>query len=320
MATDRGTLIVLLLAVALLLGACGSDGAVVKNAYMRGVDHHDDGLYHEAIREYQAALGDEPEDHRAWFNLGLCYHELANASEGEEAAAWFAKAGAAYERAAANEAGRSRAELARARLLWDSGRTEEAMGMLKGMVGDDAVGAGAPALTLASMHLNAGRRSEAEAEYRRALALEENEQTAVAGLAALLVTAGRDAEAAAILDPAIGTHRYNLTLRVLRAGISERRAEGSRSEDDWKEALHTWEQAEAFAAGDWEIAAGLARCSAALGDTVRAVRYYWYATDAASDHALIKRGYDPGAWRAGIRKQLLGLYLRLPATIESAGG
>ncbi|MCB9831402.1 MAG: tetratricopeptide repeat protein [Planctomycetes bacterium] len=316
MATDRLQQVLVLVLLGALAG-CGSDGVVVKNSYMRGVDRFDDGDFHEAIREYHAALADDPQDHRIWYNLALCYHELFLKAEAADREALLRQALEAYDQAALMPTGAARARLARARLLWDAGQRDEALATLDGMVGDESIGAGAPAATLAAMQAASGRMDEAEREYRRALDLEPNYEPALAALAALLVDAGRDGEAEALLLPAMELHRYDLTLRVLHNRILERRAQSSSADQDWEAAKRGWEQAEAFAAGDWEIAAGLARCAARLHDPVRAVRYYWYALDNASDRGLEKRGYDAGAWRADVRRELLALYLHLPAATRA---
>ena len=304
-----------LLAAMLLVSACGS-GVIVKGPYSRGVDHFDAGDYTAAIAEYRVALADSPEDHRIHYNLALCYHDLYREAveNGEDGASWYTAAIESYDRAASLTELKAKPLIARARLMWEKGDEEAAIAFLEAVKPDEISGKAAPVWTLGTMQMSRGRAADAEASFKRAIAIDETFLPAQTALADMYVENGRLDEADALMTKALKRKPHDVTLRVLSARAAERRAREGGGAAGWQECMLRWRLAEALVPQDWEVLEGVANCAEELGDVRLAVRYLWFTRDNASDFALRQRDRNPEAFRAEIKRRLLALYERLPAS------
>ena len=52
----------------------------IRGMVLNGVDR-----YEEAIREYTAALAQQPDEHYIWYALGACYEELGDLQNAQQA-------------------------------------------------------------------------------------------------------------------------------------------------------------------------------------------------------------------------------------------
>ncbi len=320
MATDlmsRRTPLFILIFGTLMLGACGSSDVLIKSSYSRGVDYYDQGNYHAAIAEYQASLADRPDDHRVYYNLALCFHDLYLLEEDpEQKTVFHDKALAAYRRSQTLTDNKAKAQVAEARLLWDAGHKEEALTLLSSIQGDDGSGPAMPAWTRGALLMGEGRSSEAQAAFESALAADENYLPALTALAQLHIDANRPEAAEALIRRGLKKSPHDVTLLIMHARMAEaaaRQSDPPEARDAWQECLTRWRMAEGLVPADWELLLGVATCAEALGEKQMAVRYLWKARDNASDEAIQRRGANPHQVRADIKRRLLALYPDLSA-------
>ncbi len=292
---------------------CGSD-VVFKGPYMRGVDRFDDGDYPGAISEYQVALGENPDDHRIHYNLGLCFHDmyLAAGKDEEKASVYFERAQAAYRKSSSLTENKARAQIAESKLIWDSGDHEQAIQMLKNVVGDDGTGMALPSWTRGTMLLTENRQEEAIRAFQESLVADEGYLPAMTALADLHLLRGELDEADVMSKKGLKKAPHDVTLLILNAKIASMAARSQKDPGEkelaWEESLARWRTAEALVPTDWEVLLGIATAAEALGEQKLAVRYFWFTEDNASDFALKKRGVDPAAFREDLKQRLLKLY------------
>jgi tetratricopeptide (TPR) repeat protein len=70
----------------LLAAGCGTYSPLDSH-YNRGVEFYDQGRLADAIREYQLALEEDPENYRARYNLAVALHDQGKKEDAPQATA-----------------------------------------------------------------------------------------------------------------------------------------------------------------------------------------------------------------------------------------
>ena len=307
--TTKPTATLLLLALALILGACGSTPVIVKGAFSRGIEKYDDGDLHGAIDEYHQALESHPEDHRIHYNLGLAYHDLFRGAEAqEERDAWYAKAMGAYDRTLELVAGDPRAISSKAVLMSDAGREDDAIAYLDSASPDDELGRAFPAWTKGNLLRKKGRNDEAIASFQRALDLDENHLDSLVALAALQIDAGRFAEADELVARGLTVHAYDFGLRRAHARSAVEQARRGITGAGWDAAYYRCQTALVLIQDHFEVNRWAAEACVGMGQHEQALPHLWQARESTSPEGLRRLGVDAQAWRDACDAELREIY------------
>ena len=225
--------------VLLMFAACFGGGGItpIRTAFNRGVYLYSVGAFDQAISEYRQALADDPDDHRARFNLGVTLEargrERAAAGDANGAAADRDAAEAEYRALVEADRGALRASINLAALEFERGAEDAAIERLQSTIeqhpretlprtalaahlrarGDDAGARAqldaaltrdpdhAPAnLLLGDLHRSAGRADAARASFERVLRKHPDDLAALLSLGELALERGDAADAAAWLQ------------------------------------------------------------------------------------------------------------------------
>jgi tetratricopeptide (TPR) repeat protein len=246
------------------------------------------GQLEAAQSRLQEAIERRPDDAETAGALGIVRLRQARHAEAHDL---FVKAGQL------DAAGRAKWEgLARTARYWDlmqqagaarqSGQPDLAEARLVEARGLDPKEPNA-AINLARLYAARERAADAERLYREALVLEPGNTNALAGLATLLLRAGRDAEAAAILDKVDPAQRREIVAAVeaARAARLKDEAERLKGQGREREAIAALEEAAAIDLADPWLRLDLARAYASRGEAARG--------QALFDEILRRRPEDP---------------------------
>ena len=236
----------------------------------------------------QEAIARRPDDAETLGALGLVRLRQGRHAEAHDL---FAKAGRLDAAARAKWDG-----LARTARYWDllkqagaarqSGQDDIAEARLKEARSVDPKEPAA-AIDLARLYAARGRAADAEPLYREALALEPGNTNALEGLVTLLLRAGRDAEAAAILDKLDPAQRRDIAAAVDAVRAARLKDEAARlaGQGREREAVAALEEAAAIDRTDPWLRLDLARAYAARGEAAKG--------QALFDELLGRRPDDP---------------------------
>ncbi len=297
----------------LLAGPIGCQRGItpIRTAYNKGVYHFSKRNYEEAIAEYHDALGANPRDHRAHFNLAVALEaraeQLEQAGESGRAAELKGQAETEYRNLLRLKPDDLRASINLAACEYESGQTGAAEERLRALI-ERYPGVALPRTALAAHVLAEAREAETGEEPSRLLD-----------------------EARRLIDEAVGKDPTNVAALMLQGDVAVALGDQSRARQSYRRALQrdpsdiatllalgrlevgaeNWGQAGVWLQrvlyidrGHFESHALLATVLEKEGDLEGATRHLWEA-----------RQLDDGA-QAGIaspdyRDRLVGLYRRL---------
>lgn len=157
--------------------ACFGGGGItpVRTPFNKGVYHYSAGNYDEAIAEYHLALDENPDDHRARFNLAMAYEakalELGRDGKAELARKLAGDAEREYRTLLRLRPGALRASINLAAIEYARGEGERAKRRLAEAIRDHG-DIGLPRTSLASYLLREGKAREAASVLEGALAVD----------------------------------------------------------------------------------------------------------------------------------------------------
>ncbi len=304
---------VLLVLLVLLAGPIGCQRGItpIRTAYNKGVYHFSKRNYEEAIAEYRDALGANPRDHRAHFNLAVALEaraeELERAGEARSAAELDAQAETAYRDLLRLKPDDLRASINLAACEYENGQTAAAKERLRGLI-ELYPGVALPGTALAAHRLAEAREAETGDERSGLLDEARGLIDAAVGIdptnVAALMLQGDIAVALGDVDRARNSYRRAVKrdpsdiATLLALGCLEVEAE------NWGQA-GVWLQRVLYIDRDHpEGHALLATVLEKQGDLEGATRHLWEAR-------RLDDGAYPGIGSPEYRERLVGLYLRL---------
>ncbi len=176
-----------LLGCALLLAGCGGGGGItpIRTSFNKGVYHYSNAEYDLAISEFRAAVGQNPDDHRARFNLGAALEAQAAETDEPERSALRAEAEQTYRECVARQPDDLRALVNLAAIEHERGETSAAEMRLREGI-DANPGAALPLYSLGVLLMIDGRLDEAERMLREAAQVDPGSVEAHTALGACL--------------------------------------------------------------------------------------------------------------------------------------
>jgi tetratricopeptide (TPR) repeat protein len=305
---------------ALVLPACGLGGGgvtPVRTPFNKGAYHYSAGNHDAAIAEYRAALAEDPDDHRARFNLALALAAKADSLE---------RAGGAAD-TAADTAALRREEEAEYRLLL-SRRPEDVRA----------------AVNLAACEHERGARDDAFARLRSAIDRHPEAAIPRIALAAHLLRERRLEDSERLLEEALKRDPASLEANMLLGDVRAARGDRDAARRAYEKALERQpaDIATLLAVGRLERSSGdgaaaatwlrrvlyidpdhleahleLAGVLEAAGDLEGATAHLWRAR--ALDHGE-PPAMEPRAYRERLRALYAGLAAREELAESPAGG
>jgi len=175
----------------LLAGACSSPSPI-ESHYNRGLDAYDRGDLATAISEFQLVTEDNPENYRAWFNLGVAYQDQDAHDPAERA----------YLKVLGIKADNGRAHVNLAAIYAKRGDPGSALRHLQ-LAADAEPDRAFPITAMGHYWEGRGHEQRAEELYRQAVERERTHVDSNYHLGALLAKSGRFEEGLDYLERAL---------------------------------------------------------------------------------------------------------------------
>jgi Tfp pilus assembly protein PilF len=182
-----------MLAVAVVAGAAGCGGIAARGKNAEGVRLFEQGRFHDALRQFQEASYEDPDNADAYYNLAATLHRLGWL---EKRPTDLKQAEEYYNRCLDKNPHHHDCYRALAVLLAEQGRNEEAFRLIQGWVDRHPSSAEAK-IELARLYEEFGERQAAKQQLLAALAIEPDNVRANAALGRIRELMGEHSQALA---------------------------------------------------------------------------------------------------------------------------
>jgi tetratricopeptide (TPR) repeat protein len=176
-----------LLLVLLSAMAAGCGGIAARSRNARGVRLFDQSRNYEAVRQFEQAIYNDPDDPDGYYNLGAVFHRLGRTNDD---ASRLAQAEHYYNQCLDRDPNHRHCYRGLAVLLVQQGRTEEAFRLLKSWADRNPASA-EPNIELARLFQEVGDRQAAKDHLIAAISVEPENARALAALGRLREEAGQ---------------------------------------------------------------------------------------------------------------------------------
>jgi tetratricopeptide (TPR) repeat protein len=197
----------------LALSSC-STYSPLDSHYNRGVEFYDDGRLPDAIREYQLALQDNPENLRAHYNLAVCFHDQGKKDD----------AAAEYGEVLRLDPANARALVSLASIRADEKKDAEAKELLEKAVAADKHSA-FPSSSLGAYYERRGDLDRAMEAYKASVAVEPDHAPGHCGIARILSKRGAFEDAAAEYELALASDGSDIAVLLAASEAREKTGE-----------------------------------------------------------------------------------------------